>query len=133
MNGNENGIREGSIRMTGRLVTTLCGRYEVIRDCGDYGTGSGRYSVWIGRRSDGQYDMLISDNASVWVLGDTIDADGNRKEWQVATAEVDADVLIAYGREADADLGNWLEKLWAEAMELQGDRMKKYEKEHNGR
>lgn len=106
--------------MTRRFVTTLCGRYEVIRDCGDYGTGNGKYSVWVGLRSDGQYDMLVSDNGSVWVLGDPDDADSNRKEWQVATAGVDADVLIAYGREADAALGNWLEDRWAEATEPQG-------------
>ena len=107
--------------MTEKIVITTCGRYVVIRDCGDYGTGNNKYSVWIGSRCcDGQCDILVSDNASVWVLGDADDADVNRDQWHAATAGVDADVLIAYGREADPGLGDWLEDRWSEATETPG-------------
>ena len=33
------------------------------------------------------------------------------------TCDRDADVLIAYGREADPGLGDWLEDRWSEATE----------------
>lgn len=94
--------------MVGETRYTDCGEYEIVAHIYDNGCCDTSINLYVGRAADGHHDLIASDNASMWVVGDENDAERNRAHWDLISeriGEIDFDAI----RAIDADLADWLE------------------------
>lgn len=98
------------------VFSTDGGDYTLVAFIAAGGTGDAKIELYVGRAADGHHDLIVSDNASMWVVGDEDDAERNRAHWELINervGEIDFDAI----RAIDADLADWLEDRKAEADE----------------
>ncbi len=109
------GKRESIAAGYGPTVVTDGGEYELIAEVNDEGQCDDNINLYVGRAtSDGHCDLIASDNASMWIVGDADDAERNREHWDTIEAhDLDMDAV----RAVDADLADWLEARRDEAEE----------------
>ena len=93
----------------GRRVATCGGDYTLVAQILDDGSCDTSLNLYVGRAPDGHLDLIASDNASMWVVGDADDAGNNHAHWSAIADHCDVDrIVIAGVREIDADLADWL-------------------------
>jgi hypothetical protein len=100
----------------GETELTDCGEYTIVAHTHEDGCRDDSLNLYVGRAADGHHDLIASDNASMWVVGDEDDAERNRAHWELINervGEIDFDAI----RAIDADLAEWLEDRKAEADE----------------
>lgn len=100
--------------MIGETVGTDCGEYEIVAHIHDDGCSDTSINLYVGRAADGHHDLIASDNASMWVVGNEDNAESSRAHWELIAeriGDIDFDVI----RAIDADLAEWLEERKAEA------------------
>ena len=93
---------------------TDCGEYTLIAHIATGGSADKQINLYVGRAANGYHDLIVSDNASMWVVGSEDNAENNRAHWELIAeriGEIDFDVI----RAIDADLAEWLEERKAEA------------------
>lgn len=94
----------------GEVVITEGGDYIAVRRL-DGGIGSACTAVYEAISvTDGHHDVLVSDNATVWVLGD--EDDPKRNAEMFATIK---DIHVYWTDIEDCDLSDWIEARRAEA------------------
>jgi len=94
----------------GNTYYTDGGKYTIVSnittgwDGHDVNSG---IEVYIGRHTDGHNDLLVSDNASIWVVGSEDDAERNWAAWSEIETKCG---ILPWGKisEIDADLADWL-------------------------
>lgn len=107
-------------------IHTNAGDYTIVALIGEQTHTDDAHCLAVGRAADGHHDVLVSDNASVWVLGDADDADCNAGMFAALGGSRDTDMdgpdirnEIADGvrilrdnlddiRAIDADLADWI-------------------------
>ena len=62
---------------TNDTIHTNAGDYTIVALIGEPTHTDDAHNLAVGRATDGHYDILVEDNASVWVLGNEDDADCN--------------------------------------------------------
>lgn len=93
---------------------TDCGEYTILAQIATGGSADKVIDLYVGRAADGHHDLIASDNASMWVVGNEDNAESNRAHWELIAeriGDIDFDVI----RAIDADLAEWLEGRKAEA------------------
>ena len=100
--------------MIGETVGTDCGEYEIVAHIHDDGCSDTSINLYVGRTADGHHDLIASDNASMWVVGDDNEAESNRAHWDLIAERI-GDIDFDAIRAIDADLAEWLEERKAEA------------------
>ena len=98
-------------------VGTDCGKYEIVAHIHDDGCSDTSINLYVGRAADGHHDLIASDNASMWVVGDADDAESNRAHWELIAERI-GDIDFDAIRAIDADLAEWLEDRKAEALKV---------------
>lgn len=106
---------------------TNAGHYTVIATIGPQDMTDDCHNLAVARHDDGHCDILVQDNATVWVLGDENDADRNAGQFATIAGSRDTDMdgpnlraEIAEGveivrgyiddiRAVDADIADWIE------------------------
>ena len=58
-------------------IHTNAGEYTIVALIGEQAYTDDAHNLAIGRAADGHHDILVEDNASVWVLGNEDDVDCN--------------------------------------------------------
>lgn len=102
--------------MIGEIVVTDCGEYEIVAHIHDDGSSDTSLNLYVGKYADGHHDLIASDSASMWVVGDEDDAERNHSHWELIAnrvGEIDFDAI----RIVDADLADWLEDRHGESWE----------------
>jgi hypothetical protein len=102
--------------MIGKSVYVDGGKYEILVYINGGGYADEHIDLYVGRATDGHHDLIVSDNASMWAVGDEDDAERNREHWELITERV-GDIYFGSIRAIDADLADWLEDRKAEADE----------------
>jgi hypothetical protein len=98
------------------VYATDCGDYTLIAHIAEGGEADEHVDIYIGRAADGHCDMIVSDNASMWVVGNEDDADINRSHWDLIAERI-GDIDFNVIRAIDTDLADWLENRKAESGE----------------
>ena len=101
--------------MIGESVGTDCGQYEIVAHVHDDGCGDTSVNLYVGMTEDGRHDLIASDNAGMWVVGDEDDAERNRYQWDVIASDCDVATVLDELRKIDADLADWLGYRYHEA------------------
>ena len=101
--------------MIGEMVSTDGGDYTIEAHVHDDGCCDQSINLYVGRAADGHCDLIASDNASMWLVGDADDAERNRDQWESITERCDVAPVIAEVRKIDADLADWLSERWHKA------------------
>jgi hypothetical protein len=96
------------------IYTTDCGDYTLVAHIAEGGDADEHIDIYIGRAADGHHDMIVSDNASMWVVGNDDDAKLNRSHWDLIANRI-GDIDFAAISAIDADLAMWLEECKEEA------------------
>ena len=104
-----------SNEMIGETRYTDAGEYTIVVDLGGGGYGDNNIALYLGRAADGHHDMIASDNASMWVVGDDNDAVRNYEQWRTIAACCDVAPVIDEVRKIDGDLADWLDQRHDEA------------------
>lgn len=102
----------------GETRYTDAGEYTIVALVHDDGCGDQSISLYVGRAADGHHDMIASDNASMWVVGDESDAERNRAQWEAISGRCDVAPVIDEVRKIDAELADWLTGRYEEARQL---------------
>ena len=99
--------------MIGETVITDAGEHEIVAHVYDDNCTDQSINLYVGRDAKGYYNLIASDNASMWVVGDENDASHNYDQWATIGDRYDAarDAI----REVDAYLADWLDARRAEA------------------
>lgn len=93
---------------------TDCGEYTILAQIATGGSADKVIDLYVGRAADGHHDLIASDNASMWVVGDDNEAESNRAHWDLIAERI-GDIDFDAIRAIDADLAEWLEERKAEA------------------
>lgn len=111
---------------TNDIIHTKAGDYTIVAALGTQTYTDSAHNLAVGRHTDGHYDILVEDNASVWVLGNADDADCNAGMFAALGGSRDTDMdgpglrdEIAEGvrvlrdnlddiRSVDADIADWI-------------------------
>lgn len=101
--------------LIGETRYTDAGEYTIVADVGGGGYGDENVTLYVGKAADGHHDLIASDNASMWVVGDENDAERNRAQWEAISERCDVAPVIDAVREIDADLADWLATRYDEA------------------
>lgn len=101
--------------MIGETCCTDAGEYTIVAHIHDDGCGDQSINLYIGRAADGHHDMIASDNASMWVVGNEDDAKLNRDHWDAIAERCDLAPVLDEVRKIDADLADWLGARYQEA------------------
>lgn len=99
----------------GPVRSTDAGAYEIVEIVHYDGNCDDSISLYIGKAADGHHDLIASDNASLWVVGDEDDHERNRDQLDAIAARCDIAPILAKVREIDAELADWLAARYAEA------------------
>ena len=85
---------------------TDAGEYLLLAEVNSEGCCDESINLYVGRHVKlGHCDLIASDNASCWVVGDADDAARNYEHWQtIKDHGLDMDAV----RAIDADLADWL-------------------------
>lgn len=94
---------------------TDAGEYELVAIVHDDGHTDESVNLYVGKAADGHHDLIASDNASMWVVGDADDAERNRDQWDTIAERCDVAPVIDEVRKIDADLADWLNDRYNEA------------------
>lgn len=90
------------------VVATDCGDHTLVAFIAEGGDADAKIELYVGRDDDGYYNLIASDNASMWIVGNEDDAELNRKHWDLIAeriGEIDFDEI----RAINSDLADWLE------------------------
>ncbi len=82
-------------------ILTDGGEYTVVKELERFTTDKS-IGLCIGRDADGHYDLIATDNASNWIVGDPDDAERNHNQFDViedAGAAIDIDAIRAINAE----------------------------------
>lgn len=101
--------------MIGDKVYTDCGEYTIITHVHDDMCTGESVNLYVGKAADGHHDMIASDSASMWVVGNEDDAELNRDHWCTIAERCDVAPVIDEVRKIDADLADWLAARYNEA------------------
>lgn len=111
---------------TNDTIHTNAGSYTIVALIGEQTYTDSSHNLAVGRHTDGHYDILVEDNASVWVLGNADDADCNAGAFAAIAgatySDMDAPDLRDYIRAGveivrdnlddiravDADIADWI-------------------------
>ncbi len=93
---------------------TDCGEYTILAHIADGGEADERIDIYVGRAADGHCDLIATDNATNWLVGDADNAENNRAHWELIAERI-GDIDFDAIRAIDADLAEWLEERKAEA------------------
>lgn len=94
--------------MIGEEVYTDAGKYTIVAHVHDDPCTDESINLYVGKAADGHHDMIASDNASMWVVGDEDDASRNRDHWCTIAARCDVEPVLTEVRKIDGDLADWL-------------------------
>ena len=97
-----------------REAGNVIGEYTILAQIATGGSADKVIDLYVGRTSDGHHDLIASDNASMWVVGDDNEAESNRAHWDLIAERI-GDIDFDAIRAIDADLAEWLEERKAEA------------------
>ena len=98
-----------------RKINTDAGEYTIVALVHDDGEADNSISLYVGKAADGHHDLIASDNASMWVVGDDDDHERNRDQWNAIAARCDVTPVLDEVRKIDAELADWLAARYAEA------------------
>lgn len=102
--------------MIDETVATDAGDYTIVAHVHDDGCCDESINLYVGKAADGHHDLIASDNASMWVVGDREDAGRNRDQWvEILERCPNIAPLLAEVRKIDADLADWLDDRYQEA------------------
>lgn len=101
--------------MIGETRYTDAGEYTIVALVHDDGCGDQSISLYVGRAADGHHDLIASDNASMWVVGNEDNAELNRDQWNAIAKRCDVAPVLAEVRKIDADLADWLSARYHDA------------------
>lgn len=101
--------------LIGETRYTDAGEYTMVAHVHDDGCTDASIDLYVGRAADGHHDLIASDNASMWVVGDENDAERNRDQWIAIADRCDVAPVIDEVRKIDADLADWLAARYNEA------------------
>lgn len=104
--------------LIGETCSTDAGEYTIVAHVHDDGCCDESINLYVGRAADGHHDMIASDNASMWVVGDENDAELNRDQWDAIAARCDVAPVLDEVRKIDSDLADWLAARHNEANEF---------------
>lgn len=93
---------------------TDCGEYTILAQIATGGSADKVIDLYVGRAADGHHDLIATDNATNWLVGDADDAERNRAHWELIAERI-GDIDFDAIRAIDADLAEWLEERKAEA------------------
>lgn len=94
--------------MIGETEYTDAGKYTIVAHVHDDMCTDESINLYVGKAADGHHDMIASDNASMWVVGDEDDAGRNRDHWCRIAARCDVMPVLDEVRKIDGDLADWL-------------------------
>lgn len=101
--------------MIGESFNVDSGEYEILAYINGGGYADKHIDLFVGRAAAGGHcDLIVSDNASMWTVGDEDDAERNREHWELINERV-GDVDFGSIHAIDADLADWLDERKAEA------------------
>lgn len=93
---------------------TDCGEYTILAKVNDDQYRDEDIRLYVGRAEDGHCDLIASNNASMWVVGNEDDALSNKQHWAVIEGHgLDMDAV----RAIDSGLAEWLEARQSEAIQ----------------
>jgi hypothetical protein len=98
----------------GETFPTDAGEYTIVAHIARGGEADKHIDLYVGRAADGHHDLIVSDNASMWIVGDEDDSERNQEHWKLITeriGEIDFDAI----RDIDEDLADWLEDRYGES------------------
>jgi hypothetical protein len=98
---------EDFYEVTAPVFSTDGGDHILVAFIADGGDADARTELYVGRDNDGNHNLIASDNASMWVVGDEDDAERNQEHWKLITERVGAIDFDAI-RDIDEDLADWL-------------------------
>jgi len=101
--------------MIGEEVYTDAGKYTIVAHVHDDLCTDESVNLYVGKAADGHYDMIASDNASMWAVGNEDDAGINRAQWCTIAARCDIEPVLAEVRKIDGDLADWLSDRYHDA------------------
>lgn len=101
--------------MIGETRYTDAGEYTIVAHIHDDGCADESINLYVGKAADGHHDMIASDNASMWVVGNEDDAKLNRNHWDAIAERCDVALVLDEVRKIDADLADWLGARYNEA------------------
>lgn len=101
--------------LIGETRYTDAGEYTIVAHVYDDNCTDESVNLYVGQAVDGHHDLIASDNASMWVVGDENDAERNRDQWDTIAARCDVAPVLDEVRKIDADLADWLAARFAEA------------------
>ena len=104
--------------MIGETCRTDAGEYTIEALVHDDGCTDQSINLYVGRAADGHHDLIASDNASMWVVGNEDDAALNHDHWAAIAKRCDVASVLAEVRNVDADLADWLRERYHEAWEM---------------
>jgi hypothetical protein len=93
--------------MVGETVVTDCGEYEIVAHIYDDGASDNSLNLFVGKAADGHHDLIASDNASMWIVGDEDDVERNQEHWKLIY-ERGVEVDFYEIGEIDEELADWL-------------------------
>lgn len=101
----------------GPVKSTDAGEYTIVADVGGGGYGDENITLYVGKAvaADGNHDLIASDNASMWVVGNEDDHELNRDQWDAIAARCDVAPVLDEVRKIDAELADWLAARYEEA------------------
>ena len=94
--------------LIGETRYTDAGEYTIVAHVYDDNCTDESVNLYVGKAVDGHYDLIASDSASMWVVGDENDAGRNRDQWDTIAARCDVAPVLDEVRKIDADLADWL-------------------------
>lgn len=101
--------------MIGGICHADAGDYTIVAHVHDDGCIDQSINLYVGRAADGHHDMIASDNASMWVVGDEDNHGQNRDQWDIIEERCDVAPVLAEVRKVDAALADWLTARYDEA------------------
>lgn len=99
----------------GETRYTDAGEYTIVAHVHDDGGSDQSINLYVGRAADGHHDLIASDNASMWVVGNEDDHELNRGQWDAIAERCDVAPVLDEVRKIDADLADWLGDRYHEA------------------
>ena len=101
--------------MIGETCYTDAGEYTIVAHVHDDGCCDQSINLYVGRAADGHHDMIASDSASLWVVGNEDDAELNRDHWDAIAGRCDVAPVLDEVRKIDSGLADWLGDRYQEA------------------
>lgn len=102
--------------MVGETVMTDAGEHTILAHVHDDGCCDESINLYVGRDAKGYCNLIASDNASEWVVGDEDDAERNRDHWDMIESRCDVAPVLDEVRKIDAQLADWLGDRYREAV-----------------